>query len=337
MKLCEILLLLLILLPSPILAQGPAAAGETAMPTLNDAGGIAMSDSHLSPDGQLADILDHPAFAGFAMRMLPWDDRAPDPALPLAQLGRLLPYHSAVDTGTVVAGLNRMIDDAAAGLTVFHDIYPTAARVADPAKANTGLFFFRGDPGAPFAVIAPGGGFAYVGSLHEGFPYAQAISDLGLNAFVLKYRAGQGGQIATEDLAAAISWIFANAGDLGVSTEGYSLWGSSAGARMAAAIGSYGTAAFGAADLPPPAAVIMAYTSHAGVADAEPPTFVVVVDEDGIAPPANMERRINALRRIGTTVEYHRFPSVGHGFGTGTGTSAAGWIALAVRFWQQQL
>jgi len=94
------------------------------------------------------------------------------------------------------------------------------------------------------------GGFAYVGSVHEGFPYAAAISKKGYNAFVLRYRAGQGGAIATQDLAAAISYIYRNADVLGVSPDNYSLWGSSAGARMAAAIGSHGVAAFGGDDLP---------------------------------------------------------------------------------------
>lgn len=292
---------------------------------------------HLVPDGRLADILDNPAFAGFAERILPWAERRYDPAMPLRQIGSLLPYHSAVDTGTVVSALNRMVDDANAGRTVFYDIYSEAERQADPAKAATGLFFYRGRPGAPFAVIAPGGGFSYVGSVHEGFPYAQAISELGMNAFVLTYRAGQRGQVATEDLAAAITWIFRNAEELGFGTDGYSLWGSSAGARMAAYIGSHGPAAFGGADLPKPAVVVMAYTSHSDQAEAEPPTFVAVGDRDGIAPPANMERRIAALRRIGTPVEYHRFPDIGHGFGAGTGTSAEGWITDAVRFWRQYL
>lgn len=294
-------------------------------------------DGRLTLDGRLADILDNPAFTGFAERILPWADRRYDPTMPLRKIGSLLPYHSAVDTGTVVAALNRMIDDAAGGRTVFYDIYSVAERQADPAKAATGLFFYRGRPGAPFAVISPGGGFSYVGSVHEGFPYAQAISDQGLNAFVLTYRAGRGGQVATEDLAAAITWIFRHAEELGVATDGYSLWGSSAGARMAAYIGSHGPAAFGGADLPKPAAVVMAYTSHSDLAGTEPPTFVVVGERDGISPPANMERRIAALRHIGTPVEYHLFPDVGHGFGAGTGTSAEGWIAGAVRFWRQQL
>ena len=50
-----------------------------------------------------------------------------------------------------------------------------------------------------------------------------------------------------------------------------------------------------------------------------------------------MERRVAALRRTGTEVEYHRFPNVGHGFGLGIGTSAEGWIADAVRFWAKRI
>ena len=39
--------------------------------------------------------------------------------------------------------------------------------------------------------------------------------------------------MASQDLAAAVSYISRNAATLGVCTNGYSLWGSSAGARMA--------------------------------------------------------------------------------------------------------
>ena len=106
---------------------------------------------------------------------------------------------------------------------------------------------------------------------------------------------------------------------------------------MAAAIGSHGTAAFGAQPLPKPAVVVMAYTGHSEVTAAEPPTFVVVGDHDGIAPPAAMEARVAALRRIGTPVAYRTYPNVGHGFGTGQGTSAQGWIGDAVQFWQQHI
>jgi acetyl esterase/lipase len=293
--------------------------------------------SHLRADDTVGDVLKHPAFAGFGRLLLPWDDRPIDPSMRLRELGSLLPYHTHVNPGVVVSSLNRMIDDAAAGRTVFHDFHTAAEKGAEPTKRNTGLFFFRGKPGAPFAIIAPGGGFSYVASVHEGFPFAAEISKRGYNAFVLKYRVGQGGRVATEDLAAALTYIVRNAGELGVSTADYSLWGSSAGARMAAAIGSHGAARFGGATLPRPSAVVMLYTGHSDVAASEPPTFVAVGEHDGIAPPAVMERRVAALRRAGTDVEYHRYPGVAHGFGLGVGTSAEGWIADAVRFWAKQI
>ena len=291
-------------------------------------------NGHLTVDSSIRDLLSHAAFAGFGRLILPWDDRAYDESMRLSNIGSLLPYHSHVNPGDVVTALNRMIDDASNGKTVFYDFY-AGAQKQQPSGENTGLFFFRGKPGAPFAVISPGGGFSYVGSVHEGLPYAAAISKKGYNAFVLRYRAGSGGPIATQDLAAALSYIFRNAKRLGVSTDDYSLWGSSAGARMAAAIGSHGVAHFGGDVLPKPAAVVMAYTGHSDVSSHEPPTFVVVGEHDGIAPPSAMERRIAALRRAGTEVEYHKYKNLGHGFGLGTGTSAEGWIDDAIRFWQK--
>ena len=289
---------------------------------------------HLGTQNTIGDLLRHPAFTGFARLILPWDDRAYDEQMRLTSIGSLLPYHTHVDPETVTRGLNRLIDDATAGKTVFYRFYPEAQRQEQPATNQTGLFFFRGRPGAPFAVISPGGGFSYVGSVHEGFPYAEAISRRGYNAFVLKYRAGLGGTAATQDLAVAVSYILEHAATLGVGTDGYSLWGSSAGARMAAAIGSHGAANYGGRAVPRPSTVVMAYTAHSDYASAEPPTFVVVGEEDGIAPPAAMEQRVEALRKSGTRVEFHKFKGLGHGFGLGTGTSAEGWILEAIRFWE---
>jgi len=281
--------------------------------------------------------LRHPAFAGFSRLILPWDDRTYDESLPLTRIGSLLPYHSHVDAETVVRGLNRMIDDASGGRTIFYRFYSEAQMQEQPAKRNTGLFFFRGKAGAPFAVISPGGGFSYVGSLHEGFPYAEAISSRGYNAFVLKYRTGEGGTVATQDLAAALTYIFRNAAALGVSVEGYSLWGSSAGARMAASIGSHGARRYGGGDVPKPSTVVMAYTGHSDFSSGEPPTFVVVGERDGIAPPAVMQRRVEALRKLGARVEFRNYKGLGHGFGLGRGTSAEGWVFEAVSFWEQAI
>lgn len=309
--------------------ESSVAAAQRAVP--------ATLTAHLDVTSTIGDLLRHPAFAGSAPLLLPWDDRAYDERMPLTRIGSLLPYHTHVDPTTVVHALKRMIDDAGAGKSVFYRFYADADVQRDAARARTGLFFFRGRPGAPFAVIAPGGGFSYVASVHEGFPYAEAISQAGYNAFVLKYRVGSGGGPATEDLAAAVTYILAHADTLDVDTRGYSLWGSSAGARMAASIGSHGLSRFGGADVPGPSTVVMAYTGHADHASSEPPTFVVVGEDDGIAPPAAMKRRVEALRKAGTEVEYREYPRLGHGFGLGVGTSAEGWIVAAIQFWEKSM
>jgi len=171
---------------------GSSEAGEQGLRA--EAGAVVPAAApHLRVDDTLADILEHPAFASFGRLLLPCDDRRYDHALPLGKVGSLLPYHEHVDPVVVVSALNRMVDDVSLGRTLFYDIYTDAQKQAEPSRKDTGLFFFRGKPGAPFAIIAPGGGFEYVASLHEGFPYAVEISKRGYNAFVLKYRAGTRG------------------------------------------------------------------------------------------------------------------------------------------------
>ena len=201
----------------------------------------------------------------------------------LRNVGSLLPYHSHVDPRTVVSALNRMIDDVNNGKTDLLRVLHRGREEGAADEVKHGPVLLSWEARSALCGHFPGGGFSYVGSVHEGFPYAVAISKQGYNAFVLRYRAGSGGAVATRDLAAAISYVFRNAKVLGVGTQGYSLWGSSAGARMAAAIGSHGVASFGGDDLPKPSAVVMAYTGHSEHSANEPPTFVVVGEHDGIA------------------------------------------------------
>ena len=217
------------------------------------------------------------------------------------------------------------------GLTV----YTEEEKAEDPDKADTGLFFFKGDPGAKFAVCNAGGGFAYVGAMQDSCPHALEISKRGYNAFALIYRPGA--QTACEDLARAISFIFEHAEELEVDTKGYSFWGGSARARMAAWLGSYGPAAFGGDDLPQPSAVIMQYTGHSDYTENDPPTFACVGESDGIANWRTMQRRIEALDALGIPTEFHHYPGLPHGFGLGTGTVAEGWLDEAAQFWEAQM
>ena len=133
-----------------------------------------------------------------------------------------------------------------------------------------------------------------------------------------------------------ISFIFEHADELGVDTSGYSLWGGSAGARMAADVGSYGTAYFGGDDLPKPAAVIMQYTGHSDYSASDPPTYACVGTSDGIANWRTMKSRLDSMSALGIPTEFHAYEGLSHGFGLGTGTVAEGWINDAVEFWEDQ-
>jgi acetyl esterase/lipase len=290
----------------------------------------------LTAGDSISSVINHPAFEGFGQYVFPDRARTVDQRLLLNDIGALLPYHGHIDPGTTVRVLNHMISQVETGKTIFYDFYTDEQKRRDPTREATGLFFFQGKAGAPFAVVCPGGGFSYVGSIHEGFPYALELSLKGYNAFVLQYRVGGEGR-ATEDLAAALSFVFKNSEKLEVSTEDYSVWGSSAGARMAANVGSRGTAGFGGDPLPGPSVVVMAYTGHAAYSKTDRPTFVVVSADDSIVNVPTVERRVAAMREAGIDVEYRKYRHAGHGFGLGTGTDADGWLEHAVRFWMRHM
>jgi hypothetical protein len=138
--------------------------------------------AHLKLEDRVRDLISHPLLKEFAERLLPGDDNSRYYDIPLRRAGSLMPYHGHVVPAVVVEALNRMIDNAAAGETVFNEFYTEQEQQEDPTKRNTGLFFYRGKRGAPFAIICPGGGFEYVGTLHEGLPLASRISKKELNA-----------------------------------------------------------------------------------------------------------------------------------------------------------
>ena len=251
-------------------------------------------------------------------------------------LGELrLTWYSNIDPNKTVEIANYMKDHAEAGETIFYDIYSDEEKAADPEKKNTGLFFFKGNPAARFAICNAGGGFAYVGAMHDSFPHALELSKKGYNAFALIYRPGV--QTACEDLARAIAFIFDHADELEVNTDCYSLWGGSAGGRMTAYLSSCGTQSFGEKEYPRPGTAVIQYTGHSEYTKNDPPTFMCVGENDGIASWRTMENRANAMKSVGIDTAFYKYPGLGHGFGLGTGTAAEGWFDDAVAFWEKQM
>lgn len=146
------------------------------------------SSTHVTENILDLDVINHPAFEGFGQFILPGGNSRIRDDMRLDSIDWLLPYHNHIDPSTTLGVINHMIDEVNEGRTIFYDFYTEEQKGEDPSKESNGLFFFRSEPGKPFAMIRPGGGFSYVGSIHEGFPYAWVISKKGYNAFVIQYR-----------------------------------------------------------------------------------------------------------------------------------------------------
>lgn len=280
-----------------------------------------------------SEITSDPSFAGFGRLIFPVH-RQHLFGSTLGDLG--MTFYTA--EGTIVPEknvevVNWLKDSADAGNTIFYDIYTDEEKAIDPEKADTGLFFFRGEPGKPFAVTCAGGGFQFVGAIHSSFPLSVELTKKGYNVFALIYRADA--DKACEDLARAIAFIFDHADALQVDTQGYSLWGESAGARMVAFLGSYGTEGYGEKPLPRAAAVMMQYTGHQDFTLDDPPTYMNAGSRDLWHLDKAMEKRYEAMKAAGIPVELKIYEGLPHGYALGTGTVAEGWHEEAVAFWEK--
>jgi acetyl esterase/lipase len=300
--------------------------------------------AHLTTEATFEQIAQHPAFTGFGRFMVPWE------AGPNVQLTRSIPIGTLVpligpwDPSTILGGLNFLIDQVAAGNPLWHPLYRPDERRADATKDSAGLFWIPGRALAPLALVAAGGGFTSVASMQEAFPHARALNAHGYNVAILKYRVSADGADdvnmrlprALEDVAAALFLLQQRGEEWMVSLTGYSMWGSSAGGRLACHWGSPASTGAAARGFTPPAALITAYPGPAAELPGPlAPLFTVMAMDDELIPVDEVDDFIARLEREGTPVDYRRVPTGRHGFGLGIGTSAAGWLDDAVSFWER--
>ena len=233
--------------------------------------------------------------------------------------------------------------------------------LARPSFYSLHPYLVRDGKKHPFALIAPGGGYLVIAAFKEGRPVAEELNKLGYHAFVLYYsirdRAAYPGP--QTDLEHALREIFAHANDLMVDTEGYSLWGFSAGGHL---VSSFCTEDRG---LPLPAALALAYPvvtmdapAHKGskkrllgrhpeenmirltsveknVTESFPATYIWNGTADKVVDPENARMLEKALKGLNVPCRADVFPNVGHGVGLAHGTEAEPWFKNAVAFWEE--
>jgi acetyl esterase/lipase len=87
-------------------------------------------------------------------------------------------------------------------------------------------------------VVCPGGGYAGL-TRHEGVDYARWLNELGISAFVLRYRLGSHGYrhpVMLQDVSRAMRTVRARAAEWGVDPARVGVIGSSAGGHLASTI-----------------------------------------------------------------------------------------------------
>ena len=250
------------------------------------------------------------------------------------------------------------------------DIYKNRFRTLKDIFSNKYELEYFPAPGNDkkhFALILPGGGYTCVMSSIEGTPYAKVLNDKGYHAFVMRYNTREKGRypIPQSQVAKAISEIINNADKYNVITDGYSIWGSSAGGHLAA---SFGTTNMGYSNynLPKPGALILVYPvvtmgslTHVGSRDNllgpssdkslidmasienqitpdYPPSFLWNSLEDETVNPRNSQMLDEALTKAGVKHLYVQYKTGKHGCGLGIGLEPEGWIDKAIAFWEEQ-
>lgn len=293
-------------------------------------------EQYFTPQSTVKDVISDPAFGNFGRLLFPVD-RSISADMTLAQVSTSNVYlwYPYIRVEKTVEILNYLHTRALNGQQIFYSIYSPEEIAADRSKADTGIFMFKGETGKPFAITNAVGGFAYVGAMHDSFPHSLEIRRAGYTAFALIYRPDD----PYNDLARAITYIYNNADELGVEKDNYSLWGGSAGARMAATLGNKEilTMLTGNPELPQAAAVIMQYTGYSSVSEFDAPTYNCVGSNDGIASWRTMRNRLQQLSALGIPTEFHVYEGLSHGFGIGTGTVAEGWVNDAIKFWEDNM
>lgn len=286
-------------------------------------------------------IMEHPGLEGLGEEVLPLGNKLLRTVCGPWKLKIMIPFLGKHEK-TVVDGLNYAIEASQNGQSQFISYYDDAAKAADPAKEDTGLLFYKTAEGAPFVVVAPGGGFTMLGVASSAYPYAQPLQAQGYNVFVLEYRVGvyegeedklPASDRAAEDIVAAVQYILENADALGVSAEDYLVLGSSAGGQVTARFCA--EREYEALGLSAPAACIMLYPANCQRYDytgCTVPMYITVCQDDPQIDVAGLDTAVKAMEEAGMTVSYNKFETGGHSFGIGVGTPAEGWMERALEF-----
>lgn len=115
----------------------------------------------MTKDTTVGEVIANPALGDFGRLLFPVDRSVSDDmTLEEVSFSSVYVWYSHIQPDKTVEIVDDVISRTEQGEQVFSPIYDQAEMEADPSKRDTGLFFFRGEPGEKFAVVNAGGGWA---------------------------------------------------------------------------------------------------------------------------------------------------------------------------------
>lgn len=287
-------------------------------------------------------------------------------------------FHSAVSAQTTLPLYKDSIPNSrwtpdtetseinADSVLIVHNISrPTLSVYLPPKNQRTGAA----------VIICPGGGYWIAAAGHEGSDVAKKFVEMGIAAFVLKYRIPNDQTMINkeigpiQDAQRAIQVVRENATTWGIEKDKLGIMGFSAGGHLASTAGThfqntyidnpagtnlrpdfmilvYPVISFndsighiGSRDQllgkVPSPEKIKAYSNELQVTANTPPTFLVHAKDD----PVKVENSLafaDALKKANVPVEIYLYEKGGHGYGMYNKTSPVRWMDL-VQQWMRKM
>jgi acetyl esterase/lipase len=223
-------------------------------------------------------------------------------------------------------------------------------------------------------VICPGGGYSHLALGHEGIDIAKKFNEIGVTAFVLKYRLPSDKIMLDktigplQDAQRAIQIVREGAAQWGIDPAKVGIIGFSAGGHLASTAGThfdkvvidnknntsvrpdfmlllypvitFGEMAHKGSQIAllgkdAPQNLIDLYSNEKQVTPNTPPTFLVQAEDDKTVPVQNSLLMYEALLKNKVKAEMHLYQAGGHGFGLNNKTTKDMWFDRCVNFLQQ--
>ena len=239
-------------------------------------------------------------------------------------------------------------------------------RVSNVVQPNLTAFLpAPGTANGTAVIICPGGGYTRLSIDSEGYDVAKRLNEMGVTAFVLKYRLPNDQSQPDKTIAPlldaqqALRLVRQQAAKYSLNPERIGIMGFSAGGHLAATAGTHfakpvgenvGSTSVRPAFLvlmypvisfsdtlkhtgsrdnligkSPTADQVRLYSNELQVSAQTPPTFLVHAQDDKTVPVNNSIVFYQACLRHGVPAEMHLYPKGGHGFGLNNKTTKDLW------------